>query len=279
MDSEIDVNWLRELCRHPLLSADDERTLFERLAAGDETARDELVTSNQKLVMKIARRFQGRGVELYDLFQEGNIGLLTAIRKFDVTRGHKFSTYATWWIGQSVSRAIYDYGRVIRLPVHRHEALTRLRAAEMRLLVRGETVTRLTLAEEAGLDEALIDHLHTICQTVRSLDAPLRTLGTDGHEVSLADLVPDAGGIVTETAELSDLRVSLLRAMEKLDERSRLILTLRFGLDDGRPRSLEEVGQIVGVTRERIRQIEEESLRRLRHPATGRGLRAYLEAA
>jgi RNA polymerase primary sigma factor len=267
--------WMRQAGQVPLLTAEQEVELARRIKAGDTEAREHLIRANLRLVINIAKKYVGRGLEFLDLIQEGHIGLMRAVKKFDYTRGHKFSTYATWWVRQGITRAIADQSRTIRLPVHMQESITALRRAQQALreeLGRGPTIEELA----AHLDWAEPKVRQTIeaqRKQPHSLDAPVR----EESDTSLGALLPDPGARTDAAAEASMLRDELLQAIQGLgDEREIRIIMLRYGLDDGQQRTLEQVGQQLGITRERVRQIEAVALRRLRHPALNKGLRAYL---
>jgi RNA polymerase primary sigma factor len=268
--------WLRTAGQVPLLTAEQEVALARRIKAGDTEAREHLIRANLRLVVNIAKKYVGRGLEFLDLIQEGHIGLLRAVAKFDYTRGRKFSTYATWWIRQGITRAICDQSRTVRLPVHMQADITALRRAQQAL--REELDREPTIEELAAhLDWAEPKVRQTIeaqRKQPHSLDAPVREEG----ETSLGALLPDPGARTDAAAEASMLRDELLQAIQGLgDEREIRIIMLRYGLDDGQQRTLEQVGQQLGITRERVRQIEAVALRRLRHPHLGAGLRAYLD--
>jgi RNA polymerase primary sigma factor len=267
--------WMRQAGQVPLLTAEQEVELARRIKAGDTEAREHLIRANLRLVVNIAKKYVGRGLEFLDLIQEGHIGLMRAVAKFDYTRGHKFSTYATWWIRQGITRAICDQSRTVRLPVHMQADITALRRAQQALreeLDREPTVAELAVALD-WKEGKVRETIEAQRKQPHSLDAPVREEG----ETSLGALLPDPATSTTAPVEQAALREDLLRAVRELgDERTIQIVMLRYGLDDGQQRTLEQVGQQLGITRERVRQIEAEALRRLRHPHLGAGLRAYL---
>jgi RNA polymerase primary sigma factor len=267
--------WLRTAGQVPLLTAEQEVALARRIKAGDTEAREHLIRANLRLVINIAKKYVGRGLEFLELIQEGHIGLLRAVAKFDYTRGHKFSTYATWWIRQGITRAIADHGRTIRLPVHLNDDIARFRHAHQQLqdkLEREPTVAE--LARKLEWKEArVVRTIDAQRREPRSLDMPVRA----DEDTPLADFLPDPATSTDAAAEESMLREDLMCAVRGLgDEREIKVIMLRYGLEDGQERTLEEVGQEFGICRERIRQIEAKALRRLRHPALNKGLRAYL---
>jgi RNA polymerase primary sigma factor len=274
--------YLQEAGQHPLLSAAEEQDLARRMADGDTAARERLIESNLRLVVSVATAYQGRGLSLPDLIQEGNVGLIKAVAKFDHTRGFKFSTYATWWIRQAILRAIDDTGPTIRLPVHVHDARGRLRRASSALeqqLEREPTVDE--LADAVGMAPHKVARLLEAPSVVTSLDAPLKRdhRGLTEEGGALAEVLPAGEAGPDEEAMQTQLRAALDAALAKLPERERKIVQLRYGLHDGQHRTLEEVGAEFGITRERIRQIEARVLRKLRHPHLGKGLRNFLEAS
>jgi RNA polymerase primary sigma factor len=269
--------WMRAAGQVPLLTAEQERDLAQRIEAGDTEAREHLICANLRLVVNIAQKYRGRGLEFLELIQEGNIGLMRAVEKFDYRKGHKFSTYATWWVRQAVTRAIADHGRTIRLPVHLNDDITRLRYAQQRLhdeLDREPTVAEMAAALE-WKEARVIRTIDAQRREPRSLEAA-RTDADDEHR-SLEAVLADPTAQTDAEADWALMVAELRQAVLALgNERQIEIITLRYGLDDGEYRTLEQVGQQLGITRERVRQIEAEALRRLRHPALGAGLRAYV---
>jgi RNA polymerase primary sigma factor len=269
--------WLRAAGEVPLLTAEQERELAQRVAAGDQAAREHLIRANLRLVINIAQKYTRRGLPLLDLVQEGNIGLMRAVDKFDPARGHRFSTYATWWIRQAVTRALADKARTIRLPVHMGEQVARLRRAQALIQEQcGRSPTATELAEALGWSAARVLRVLDAAQYPTSLEEPVFE-GKNGDVLTLGSVLPDTADTEAE-AEQAALRDDLLAAVAGLDdERSITILHLRYGLTDGQHRTLEEVGQLLGITRERVRQLEAVALKELR--AAGVGLRAYLDDA
>jgi RNA polymerase primary sigma factor len=256
--------YLDEIGRHPLLTAEEEVRLAQAYEAGDEGARRKMIESNLRLVVSIARRFSATGLPLSDLVQEGNLGLLRAVEKFDWRRGVKFSTYATWWIKQAITRGAADRGaRAIRLPVHVDEQVGRLRRAQTRLReLLGREPTPGELAAELGLPVGAVGRLRDAAQAVTSLDTPI---GDDG--APLQDLLEDEGAVGPDELALEAVgRQALEQALNALPERARRVLVLRYGLDTGTPRTLEEVAAVMGVSRERVRQVELGALAALRRP-------------
>jgi RNA polymerase primary sigma factor len=269
--------WLRTAGQVPLLTAEQEVALARRIKAGDTEAREHLIRANLRLVINIAKKYVGRGLEFLELIQEGHIGLLRAVAKFDYTRGHKFSTYATWWIRQGITRAIADHGRTIRLPVHLNDDIARFRHAHQQLqdkLEREPTVAE--LARKLEWKEArVVRTIDAQRREPRSLEAAL-TDADDEHR-SLEAMLADPTAQTDAEADWALMVAELRQAVESLGNPRQIeIITLRYGLDDGEYRTLEQVGQQLGITRERVRQIEAVALRRLRHPHLGAGLRAYL---
>jgi RNA polymerase primary sigma factor len=273
LDKTIDIDdsvkmYLREIGTINLLSQDEEIELAKKVDAGDETAKQKLINANLRLVVSIAKKYTGQGLLFLDLIQEGNTGLIRAAEKFDYTKGFKFSTYATWWIKQGITRAIADQSRTIRVPVHMVETIYKVKKMS-RLLMQefGRKPTEEELADRTQLSLENIIAIRKYSQIPLSLEMPI------GEEESsqLGDFIEDKNFEAPDNITMRNiLREELLKAMGILTEREQMILKLRFGFDDGRPRTLEEVGKVYNVTRERIRQIEEKALRKLRHP-TRRG--------
>jgi RNA polymerase primary sigma factor len=267
--------WLREIGKRPLLTLDKEIRLAERIERGDVQAKEELTEANLRLVVSIAKRYSGRGMSFPDLIQEGNIGLIRAVEKFDYRKGYKFSTYATWWIRQAITRAIADQGRTIRIPVHMVETINRLIKTSSQLLQE--------LGREPTLDElarALEMPMERVSEIIRIAPEPLSLETPIGEEEDshLADFIEDHEAVSpTEAADRRMLREKIEEALDMLTQREREVLVMRFGLEDGCSRTLEEVGRHFRVTRERIRQIEAKALKKLRHPSRSRKLRDYLE--
>jgi RNA polymerase primary sigma factor len=292
--------YLREIGQVPLLTTDQERRLATRITDGQEAAKElaktgvahdrkrlrervllgeearkDMAAANLRLVVSIAKRYRDRGLPLLDLIQEGSLGLLRAIEKFDVTKGYKFSTYATWWIKQALSRALADQSRLVRLPVHLGETLNRIQAARRQLTqTLGRDPNDGELAAHLGMSEEKLRELRRTAQDPVSLATPV------GEEAdsTLADFIPDPHALDADDAAASGmLRAQIATALDQLTERERRVLELRYGLSDGQPRTLEEVGRAFGVTRERVRQIEVKALRKLRHPRLGKLLKDYLD--
>ena len=267
--------YLKEIGHVPLLTAEEEVALAQRMEAGDEDARHRLEEANLRLVVSIAKRYVGRGMLFLDLIQEGNLGLLKAVEKFDYSKGYKFSTYATWWIRQAITRAIADQARTIRIPVHMVETINKLVRISRQLPQElGRDPRPEEIAKEMGISVARVHEIMKIAQEPVSLETPIGE-EEDSH---LGDFIEDeAAPAPAEAASFMLLREQLEEVLETLTDREKNVLRLRFGLEDGRSRTLEEVGQSFGVTRERIRQIEAKALRKLRHPSRSKVLRDFLE--
>ena len=267
--------YLKEIGRVPLLSADEEIALAKRMEAGDEKAQKELAEANLRLVVSIAKRYVGRGMLFLDLIQEGNLGLIKAVEKFDYNKGYKFSTYATWWIRQAITRAIADQARTIRIPVHMVETINKLIRVSRQLLQQlGREPSPEEIAEAMEISVERVREIMKIAQEPVSLETPIGE-EEDSH---LGDFIEDQDAPApAEAASFMLLKEQLEEVLDTLTEREERVLRLRFGLDDGRARTLEEVGQNFGVTRERIRQIEAKALRKLRHPSRSRKLNDFLD--
>ena len=267
--------YLKEIGKVPLLTAEEELEIAQRMAAGDEEARKKLSESNLRLVVSIAKRYVGRGMQFLDLIQEGNLGLIKAVEKFDYSKGYKFSTYATWWIRQAITRAIADQARTIRIPVHMVETINKLIRVSRQLLQEyGREPTPEEIAKEMGVSEEKVREITKIAQEPVSLETPIGE-EEDSH---LGDFIPDDDiPAPAEAAAFTMLKEQLTDVLDTLTPREEKVLRLRFGLDDGRARTLEEVGREFNVTRERIRQIEAKALRKLRHPSRSKKLKDFLE--
>ena len=267
--------YLKEIGQVPLLSAEEEQTLARAARAGDADARRRLSEANLRLVVSVAKRYAGRGLPFLDLIQEGNLGLMKAAEKFEPDRGFKFSTYATWWIRQSITRAIADQGRTIRIPVHLVEHINRVRKTAGELLRKnGREPTAEEIAVRLEMEPDRVRELLQLAQEPVSLETPVG----EEEDAHLEDFIQDEeAGIPVDEAGRQLLRRELMRVLKSLTPREERVITLRFGLDDGRPRTLEELGKEFNVTRERIRQIEAKALRKLRHPSRAKRLRDYLE--
>ena len=267
--------YLREIGKIPLLTYEEELDLAKKVLEGDEEAKQKLAESNLRLVVSIAKKYVGRGMLFLDLIQEGNMGLIKAVEKFDYTKGYKFSTYATWWIRQAITRAIADQARTIRIPVHMVETINRLIRTSRHLLQQlGREPTQEEIAEEMEMPVEKVMEIQKIAQDPVSLETPIGE-EEDSH---LGDFIEDEDAPAPdEAASYILLKEQLEEVLETLTPREAKVLRLRFGLDDGRSRTLEEVGQEFGVTRERIRQIEAKALRKLRHPSRSRKLKDYLD--
>ena len=267
--------YLKEIGKVPLLTAEEERELAIRMGEGDEVAKQKLAEANLRLVVSIAKRYVGRGMLFLDLIQEGNLGLIKAVEKFDYTKGYKFSTYATWWIRQAITRAIADQARTIRIPVHMVETINKLVRVSRQLLQEyGRDPLPEELAKEMNIPEEKVREILKIAQEPVSLETPIGE-EEDSH---LGDFLPDEDAPApAEAAAFTLLKEQLMDVLDTLTPREMKVLKLRFGLEDGRARTLEEVGKEFQVTRERIRQIEAKALRKLRHPSRSKKLRDYLE--
>ena len=267
--------YLKEIGKVPLLSAEEEISLAQRMEEGDEEAKKRLAEANLRLVVSIAKRYVGRGMLFLDLIQEGNLGLIKAVEKFDYRKGYKFSTYATWWIRQAITRAIADQARTIRIPVHMVETINKLIRVSRQLLQElGREPTPEEIAEEMNMSVERVREILKISQEPVSLETPIGE-EEDSH---LGDFIQDDNvPVPAEAAAFTLLKEQLVEVLGTLTEREQKVLRLRFGLDDGRARTLEEVGKEFNVTRERIRQIEAKALRKLRHPSRSRKLKDYLD--
>ena len=266
--------YLKEIGRVPLLTPEDEQRLARRVAAGDEAARQQMIEANLRLVVAVAKRYAGRGMLLLDLIQEGNMGLLKAVEKFDYTKGYNFSTYATWWIRQSITRAIADQARTIRIPVHMVELINRvIRTSHSMVQELGREPTPEEVAQKLRLSPEKVEEILKIAQDPVSLETPVGE-EDDSH---LGDFIQDNEASEPLEATASNLlREQLEKAMASLTPREEKVLRLRFGFEDGKPHTLEEVGKKFNVTRERVRQIESKALRRLRHPSKSKALRDFV---
>ena len=266
--------YLKEIGKIDLLSAEEEIDLARRIAEGDEAAKKRMVEANLRLVVSVAKHYLGRGMQLLDLIQEGNMGLLKAVEKFDYTKGYKFSTYATWWIRQSITRAVADQARTIRIPVHMVETINRVSRASRSLVQElGHEPTLTEISEQLGIPEDKIAEVMKIAQDPVSLETPVGE-EDDSH---LGDFIPDSElAEPAESASYNMLRSQLSDVMKTLSTRECKVLRLRFGLEDGRAHTLEEVGREFNVTRERVRQIEAKALRKLRHPSRSKLLKDFL---
>jgi len=268
--------YLREIGKIPLLNAEEELALAKRVSAGDKDAKDKMAEANMRLVVSIAKRYVGRGLDLLDLIQEGNTGLLLAVEKFDPEKGFKFSTYATWWIRQAITRAIADQARTIRIPVHMVETINKLLRTQRRLtqeLNREPTNEEIAQAMEIDVDK--VEHIMKIKQDISSLDASIRD---DEDDSVLADFIEDEDTVTPEESATSQLLKEQVKDMlSSLTEREQKIIKLRFGIEDGKSHTLEEVGQEFAVTRERIRQIEAKALAKLRKHRDAKKLHDYIK--
>ena len=267
--------YLKEIGKVPLLTADEETELAQRMESGNEEAKKKLAEANLRLVVSIAKRYVGRGMLFLDLIQEGNLGLIKAVEKFDYSKGYKFSTYATWWIRQAITRAIADQARTIRIPVHMVETINKLVRVQRQLLQElGREATPEEIAEKMDIPVERVREIQKISQEPVSLETPIGE-EEDSH---LGDFLPDENvPVPDEAAAFTMLKEQLIEVLGTLTDREQRVLKLRFGLDDGKARTLEEVGKEFKVTRERIRQIEAKALRKLRHPSRSRKLKDFLD--
>lgn len=267
--------YLKDIGRVPLLSADDEIELARKMQDGDEEAKKKLSEANLRLVVSIAKRYVGRGMLFLDLIQEGNLGLMKAVEKFDYQKGFKFSTYATWWIRQAITRAIADQARTIRIPVHMVETINKLTRVSRLLTQRfGREPTPAEIAKEMNISEERVREIQKIAQDPVSLETPIGE-EEDSH---LGDFIEDETTVTpSDSVSTTMLKETLLSVLNSLTPREEKVLRLRYGVDDGRPRTLEEVGKEFNVTRERIRQIEAKALRKLRHPSRSKHLKDFLD--
>ena len=266
--------YLKEIGTVPLLSADEELRLAKRKAEGDESAKERLIEANLRLVVSIAKRYTGRGMSFLDLVQEGNLGLIKGVEKFDYTKGYKLSTYATWWIRQSVTRALADQARTIRVPVHMVETINKMSKMQRKLTLElGYEPSVTELAEALDMSEDKVMEIMQIAREPASLETPIG----EEDDSNLGDFVADSNAVTPEgNVESVMLREHIDALLGDLKERERQVIVLRFGLEDGHPRTLEEVGKEFNVTRERIRQIEAKALRKLRNPVRSKRIRDFL---
>ena len=267
--------YLKDIGRVPLLSADDEIELARKMQDGDEEAKKKLSEANLRLVVSIAKRYVGRGMLFLDLIQEGNLGLMKAVEKFDYQKGFKFSTYATWWIRQAITRAIADQARTIRIPVHMVETINKLtRVSRLPTQKYGREPSPAEIAKEMNISEERVREIQKIAQDPVSLETPIGE-EEDSH---LGDFIEDETTVTpSDSVSTTMLKETLLSVLNSLTPREEKVLRLRYGVDDGRPRTLEEVGKEFNVTRERIRQIEAKALRKLRHPSRSKHLKDFLD--
>ena len=274
MDDPVKM-YLKDIGKVPLLSADDEIDLARKMMDGDEDAKRELSVANLRLVVSIAKRYVGRGMQFLDLIQEGNLGLMKAVEKFDYQKGFKFSTYATWWIRQAITRAIADQARTIRIPVHMVETINKVVRVQRLLLQQyGREPTPEEIAKEMGIPEQRVIEILKISQDPVSLETPIGE-EEDSH---LGDFIEDEQALApTDIVASNLLKEQLIKVLDTLTPREEKVLRLRYGLDDGKPRTLEEVGKEFNVTRERIRQIEAKALRKLRHPSRSKRLKEFID--
>lgn len=274
MDDPVKV-YLKEIGRVPLLTAEEEQVLAMRIADGDQQAKQRLAEANLRLVVSIAKRYVGRGMQFLDLIQEGNLGLIKAVDKFDYTKGFKFSTYATWWIRQAITRAIADQARTIRIPVHMVETINKVKKTNSQFLHKnGRDPTAEEIADELQMPVEKVREILRVAQEPVSLETPIGE-EEDSH---LGDFIPDDDALApADAASMLLLKEQLGEVLKTLTAREEKVLSLRFGLEDGHPRTLEEVGKEFNVTRERIRQIEAKALRKLRHPSRSKKLKDFLD--
>lgn len=274
MDDPVKM-YFKDIGKVPLLSADDEIELARKMMDGDEDAKRELSIANLRLVVSIAKRYVGRGMQFLDLIQEGNLGLMKAVEKFDYQKGFKFSTYATWWIRQAITRAIADQARTIRIPVHMVETINKVLRVQRQLMQEfGREPTPEEIAKEMGIPEQRVVEIQKISQDPVSLETPIGE-EEDSH---LGDFIEDEQAPApTDAVALSLLKEQLIHVLDTLTPREEKVLRLRYGIDDGKPRTLEEVGKEFNVTRERIRQIEAKALRKLRHPSRSKKLKEFID--
>ena len=274
MDDPVKM-YLKDIGKVPLLSADDEIELAKQMMDGSESAKRQLSEANLRLVVSIAKRYVGRGMQFLDLIQEGNLGLMKAVEKFDYQKGFKFSTYATWWIRQAITRAIADQARTIRIPVHMVETINKVtRVSRLLLQKLGREPSPEEIAKEMGIPESRVVEIQKIAQDPVSLETPIGE-EEDSH---LGDFIEDEqSASPTDKVAETMLKEQLINVLDTLTPREEKVLRLRYGLDDGKPRTLEEVGKEFNVTRERIRQIEAKALRKLRHPSRSKRLKDFLE--
>lgn len=266
--------YLRDIGKIPLLTAQDEIDLAKKAEKGERKSRDRLISANLRLVVSIAKKYVGRGMSLLDLIEEGNIGLMRAVDKYDWRRGYKFSTYATWWIRQAITRAIADQARTIRIPVHMVETINRFNRTQRKMMQElGREPTPEEVAAVLGIDPQKAREIVKVSQEPTSLETPVG----DEEDSHLGDFIADQGLQPDEQATRELLKIHLDEVLDSLSPREKRVLQLRFGLEDGKQRTLEEVGREFGVTRERIRQIEAKAVRKLKHPTRAKKLRDYLE--
>ncbi|MBQ7579045.1 MAG: RNA polymerase sigma factor RpoD [Clostridia bacterium] len=266
--------YLKDIGKVPLLKQEEEIELAKRMAEGDEEAKHKLSESNLRLVVSIAKRYVGRGMLFLDLIQEGNFGLMKAVEKFDYTKGYRFSTYATWWIKQSITRAIADQARTIRIPVHMYETINKLSRVVKQLVQElGREPTTEEIAKEMGISEEKVCEIQKISQDTISLDTPVG----EEEDSNLGTFIQDENAVnPSDSATILMLKEQLLDVLNTLTPREQKVIMLRYGIDDGHPRTLEEVGREFNVTRERIRQIEAKALKKLKHPSRSKKLKDFL---